>query len=44
MVHLVREGEAEHIHFLLALRATETQFLPKTFKDIAKIQANSKKR
>jgi len=44
MVYLVREGGAEHICFLLALRATETQFLPKTFKDIAKLQADSKKK
>jgi len=44
MVCLAREGGAEHICFLLALRATETQFLPKTFKDVAKLQANSKKR
>jgi len=44
MVCLAREGEAEHIHFLLVLRATETQFLPKTFKDVAKLQADSKKR
>ena len=44
MVCLAREGGAEYIHFLLALRATETHFLPKTFKDVAKIQADSKKR
>ena len=44
MVYLVREGGAEYICFLLALRATETQFLPKTFKDIAKLQADSKKK
>jgi len=44
MVHLVREGEAEHIHFLLALRVTETHVLPKTFKNIAKLPADSKKR
>jgi len=44
MVHLAREGGAEHICFLLALRATETHFLPKTFKDVAKLQADSKKR
>ena len=30
MVYLAREEEAEHIHFLLAFRATETHFLPKT--------------
>ena len=44
MVHLAREGGAEHICFLLALRATKTYFLPKTFKDITKLQADSKKR
>jgi len=44
MVHLAKEGGAEHIHFLLALRATETYFLPKTFKDVAKLLADSKKR
>ena len=44
IVCLAREGRAEYIHFLLALRATETHFLPKTFKDVAKIQADSKKR
>ena len=44
MVCLAREGEAEHICFLLALRATETHVLPKTFKDIAKLLADSKKR
>ena len=44
MVCLAREGGAEYIHFLLALRATKTHFLPKTFKDVAKIQADSKKR
>jgi len=44
MVCLAREGRAEHIHFLLALRATETYPLPKTFKDITKIPADSKKR
>ena len=44
MVRLAREGGAERIGFLLALRATETHFLPKTFKDVAKLQANSKKR
>jgi len=44
MVRLVREGGAEHICFLLAFRATETQSLPKTFKDVAKLQADSKKR
>jgi len=40
MVCLAREGGAEHICFLLALRATETQSLPKTFKDVAKLQAD----
>ena len=44
MVCLAREGKAEHIHFLLALRATETHVLPKTFKDVAKLPADSKKR
>jgi len=44
MVCLVREGEAEHIHFLLALRATEIHVLPKTFKDVTKLPADSKKR
>jgi len=44
MVHLAREEGAEHIHFLLALRATETHVLPKTFKDVIKIPADSKKR
>ena len=44
MVHLAREGEAKYIHFLLALRATETHVLPKTFKDVAKLPADSKKR
>jgi len=43
MVCLTREGEAEHICFLLVLRATKTHFLPKTFKDVAKLPANSKK-
>ena len=32
MVRLAREGGAEHICFLLALRASETYSLPKTFK------------
>jgi len=44
MVYLTREGRAEHICFLLALRATETHVLPKTFKDVAKLPADSKKR
>jgi len=44
IVCLVREGEAEHIHFLLVLRATKTHVLPKTFKDVAKLLADSKKR
>jgi len=44
MVYLTREEKAEHICFLLALRATKTHVLPKTFKDVAKLLANSKKR
>jgi len=44
MVHFTKEEEAEHICFLLVLRATETYSLSKTFKDITKLQANSKKR
>jgi len=44
MVHLAREEKAEYIHFLLVLRATETYFLPKTFKDVTKLLADSKKR
>jgi len=44
LVYLSREEGTEHIRFLLALRATKTHFLPKTFKDIAKLPANSKKR
>ena len=32
MICLAREGGAEHICFLLALRATKTHSLPKTFK------------
>jgi len=44
MVHLAREGRAKHICFLLALRATKTHVLPKTFKDIAKLPADSKKK
>jgi len=44
IVRLAREGRAEHICFLLALRATETHVLPKTFKDVAKLPADSKKR
>jgi len=44
MVRLAREGEAEHIHFLLALKATKTHFLPKTFKDVTKLPADSKNR
>jgi len=32
------------IRFLLALRASETYSLPKTFKNVAKLQADSKKR
>jgi len=44
MVYLAREGGAEHICFLLALRATETHVLPKTLKDVTKLPADSKKR
>jgi len=44
MVHLAREGRAEHICFFLVLRVTKTHFLPKTFKDVLKLQADSKKR
>ena len=44
MVRLAREGGAEHIRFLLALRTTETHVLPKIFKDVAKLPADSKKR
>ena len=44
MVPLAREGRAEHICFLLALRATETYVLSKTFKDVTKLPADSKKR
>jgi len=44
MVCLAREGRAEHICFLLVLRATETHVLPKTFKDVAKLPADCKKR
>jgi len=44
MVHLAKEEGAEHIRFLLVLRATETHVLPKTFKDVAKLPADSKKR
>jgi len=44
MVCLAREGGAEHIRFLLALRTTKTHVLLKTFKDVAKLQADSKKR
>jgi len=44
MVCLAREERAEHICFLLALRASETYSLLKTFKDVAKLQADSKKR
>jgi len=42
MVHLAKEGGVEHIHFLLVLRAAETH-LPKTFKDVANLPADSKK-
>jgi len=44
MVCLAREGRVEHICFLLVLRATETHVLPKTFKDVTKLLADSKKR
>jgi len=44
MVYLVREEGAKHIRFLLVFKATETYPLPKTFKDIAKLLADSKKR
>jgi len=44
MVCLAREERAEHIRFLLALRATQTHVLPKTFKDVTKLPADSKKR
>jgi len=44
IVCLAREGGAEYIHFLLILKATKTYVLPKTFKDIAKLLADSKKR
>ena len=43
MVRLAREEGVEHIHFLLTLRAADTH-LPKTFKDVANLPANSKKR
>jgi len=32
MARLAREGGAEHIRFLLALRASETHSLPKTLR------------
>ena len=44
MVCLAKEEGAEHIHFLLVLRTTKTHVLPKTFKDVAKLPADSKKR
>jgi len=44
MVHLAREEGAEHICFFLVFRATETHVLPKTFKDVTKLPADSKKR
>jgi len=44
IVYLAREKEAEYICFLLALRATKTHLLPKTFKDVTKLRADSKKR
>jgi len=43
-IRLAREGGAEHIRFFLALRASETYSLPKTFKNVVKLQADSKKR
>jgi len=43
MVCLAREGGVEHIRFLLALRVAETH-LPKTFKNVANLPADSKKR
>ena len=39
IIRLAREGKAEHICFFLALRATETHVLPKTFKDVTKLPA-----
>jgi len=44
MVHLAREGKVEYICFLLVLKATKTHVLPKTFKDVTKLPADSKKR
>ena len=44
IIRLAREGKAEHICFFLALRATETHVLPKTFKDVTKLPADSKKK
>jgi len=44
MVHLAREERAENICFLLALRATETHVLLKTFKDVAKLPVDSMKK
>ena len=43
MVRLAKEGGVEHICFLLVLRAAETH-LPKTFKDVANLPADSRKR
>ena len=44
MVCLAKEEGAGHIRFLLALRTTETYVRPKTFKDVTKLPADSKKR
>jgi len=44
IVCLTREERTEHICFFLVFRATETYFLPKTFKDVTKLLADSKKR
>jgi len=43
IVCLARKGRVEHICFLLVLRAAKTH-LPKTFKDVANLPADSKKR
>ena len=43
MVCLAREEGIKHICFLLALRVPETH-LPKTFKDVTNLPADSKKR
>ena len=44
IVCLAREERAKHIHFFLVLRATKTHSLPKTFKNVTKLQADSKKK